>query len=76
MKVLHNRLLGTKNKNKKYQSAGVQCDVDRWKSIDVSEEHVNYIFKVEKYAKQEISTEQVGKSALLVLLRLSSAMKM
>jgi hypothetical protein len=34
-----------------------------WKSIDIKEEYVAYIFSVEELAKQETSTKQVANRA-------------
>jgi hypothetical protein len=43
-------------------SSEIQRRVVRWKSADVSEEHITSIFRVQKLAKQETSVEQVAMS--------------
>jgi hypothetical protein len=43
-------------------SSGIQRRVVRWKSNDVSEEHIT-IFKVEDYAKRETSKEKITSRA-------------
>jgi hypothetical protein len=49
-------------------SSGIKRRVVRWKSTDVSREHVAFIFRVEEWAKQETSTKQVpNKAAFLIL---------
>jgi hypothetical protein len=41
--------------------------VVRWKSTEVSEEYVATIFRIEEYAKQEISIKQKASRALLLV---------
>jgi hypothetical protein len=35
------------------RSGGIQSHVDRWKSTDVSDEHISSVFKIEEQPKQE-----------------------
>jgi hypothetical protein len=57
-------------------ASGIKFRVVRWKSVNVSEEHVAYVFQVEEYARNQHEADRKRGFILVSWLAYSSTLRM